>query len=93
MILSEASEEQLARIKGGLEAFCICSVQRINFHKFSMFFSSNITDSEAEKLRGVLGIPRSKKMGKYLGHHVAVDDKNRERHMELIRKVQKRVED
>lgn len=57
-----------------------------------MFFSSNVAEMEAERLSGVLGIPSTKKMGKYLGHHIAVDGKNRERHQELLGKVHKRIE-
>lgn len=51
-----------------------------------MFFSSDIADFKAERLSRVLGIPRSKKVGRYLGHHVAVNGKNMERHMDLMRK-------
>lgn len=33
-----------------------------------------------------------KKVGKYLGHHIAVDGKNKERHKELLQKVHNRIE-
>lgn len=57
-----------------------------------MFFSTNVAEVEAERLSNVLGIPRTKNIGKYLGHHAAVDGKNRERHQELLGKVHKRIE-
>lgn len=50
LIFSKAREEQLACVKEGLEAFCKSSGQMINFQKSSMFFSSNVSDIEAERL-------------------------------------------
>lgn len=92
LLFSEACEEQLACIKEGLEIFCNCSVQRINFQKSSMFCSSNVSDEEAGRLSNVLGIPLAKKIGKYLGHHIVMDGKNRERYKEPLQKVQSKIE-
>lgn len=64
----------------------------INFAKSSLFFSSNVKEDEVERLSGMMWIPRTKKVGKYLDHHITVDGKNRERHKELIKKVQNRIE-
>lgn len=93
LIFSEACEEQLSCIKEGLEASCKCSGQRINFLKSSMFFSSIESDAETERLSSLMGIPRTKKVGKYLGHYIAVDGKNMERHKELLRKSIRRLKD
>lgn len=57
-----------------------------------MFFSSNVSDIEAERMSCLMGIPRTKKIGKYLGHHIVVDGKNRERLKELLQKVYRKME-
>lgn len=92
IVFSEASEDQMNCVKEGLEEFCKCSGQRINFAKSSLYFSSNVQDEEADRLSRVMRIPRTRKVGKYLGHHITVDDKNRERHKELLQRVYNRIE-
>lgn len=92
LMFSEACKEKLLCIKEGLEAFCKCSGQRINFQTSSMLFSSNVSDAEAERLSNVVGIPLTKKVDKYLGHLISMDGKNREQHKELLQMVQNRIE-
>lgn len=67
--------------------FCRCSGQRVNFQMPSMFCSSNVPSHEAERLSSCLGIPLREKIGRYLGHTIVQDGKNRERHMELLQWV------
>lgn len=57
-----------------------------------MLFSSNVSVAETERLSRVVGIPLTKKVGKYLGHHIAMNGKNKKKHKELLRKVQNRIE-
>lgn len=61
LLLSDACEDQLSCIKEGLDCFCSCSSQRINFQKSSMFFSSNVSKEDAHRLSSLMGIPLTKK--------------------------------
>lgn len=71
LIFSEAKEDQLVCIKEGLDHFCSCSGQRVNYLKSSMFVSPNINALEAERLSNIMEIPLKKKIRKYLGHIIA----------------------
>lgn len=83
LIFSEANEDQLECIKEGLDQFCNCLGQRVNYLKSYMFISPNIPALEAERLSAKMRIPLRKKIEKYLGNIIVQDGKNRERHNEL----------
>lgn len=91
LIFSKACDDQLECIKEGLDSFCRCLSQRVNFLKSSLICSSNVSDQEASQLSSLVGIPL-KKLGKYHGHHIAQGGNNRERYNELIQQVQSRVD-
>lgn len=57
-----------------------------------MFCSRNVSDEAAAKLNTVLGIALTKKMGKYMSHHIVLNGKSRERHKELVQQIQSRAE-
>lgn len=44
LLFSEAKADQLACIKEGLDLFCGCSGQRVNYIKSSMFCSANVSE-------------------------------------------------
>lgn len=92
LLFSEAREEQLLCIKEGLELFCNCSGQRVNFLKSSMVISSIIQSMEAKRLSTLMGIPVRNKIGKYLGHIIIQDGNNRERHKDILQWIQSRVD-
>lgn len=83
-LFSEATEDQLLCFKEGLDLFCRCSGHKVNFHKSSMFFSSNVSKEETVQLSMLMGIPLKKEVGKYLGHHIHLTGKDRKRHNELL---------
>lgn len=68
LLFSEASEDQIQCLKEGLERFCACSGQKINFNKSYIFFSSNMREAEASRLCSLMGIPRAMNLGKYLAN-------------------------
>lgn len=84
LLFSEAKKDQLLCFKDGLDLFCRCSGHEVNFHKSSMFFSSNVPEEEAVRLNMLMGIPLKKEVGKYLGHHIYLIGRDRERHKELL---------
>lgn len=84
LLLSKANTEQLACIKKGLDYFCKCSGQRVNYNKSSIFCSANASEHVAVSLSSQLGIPMITNMGKYLGHYIAQSGNNRVRHKELL---------
>lgn len=92
LIFFKAKEDQLECIKEGLDQFCKCSGNASIFHKSSMFISPNILEVEAERLSVKMGIPRRKEIGKYLGHFIVQDDKNKDRHKELLQRVHSKVD-
>lgn len=63
-IFSEAKEDQLLCIKKGLDMFCSCSCQRVNFQKSLMFCSFNVPNAEDKRLSACLGIPLQRKIGR-----------------------------
>lgn len=46
----------------------------------------------AARLSTMLGMPLSKKMCKYLGHHIVLHGRDGERHREEVQKAHSRVE-
>lgn len=68
MLFSEASEDQVACIKVGLNLFCKASGQKVNYNKSLMFVSSNIFEQVASRLSDSMGVPLTKEFGKYFGH-------------------------
>lgn len=52
--------------------------------KPSMLFSSNVTEDEANGLSSFMGIPRTPKLGMYLGQHIVTEGRDIERHKELL---------
>lgn len=91
LLFVEAREDQLMCLKEGLDIFCSCLGQRINFHKSSIFFSSTVSEEEARQLSAVMEIPMKKEVEKYLDHHIVVKGNDKERHKELILRMQRRV--
>lgn len=57
-----------------------------------MFCSPNVSEEDAAKLSLVLGVSLTKKLEKYLGHHIAVDGRNKKRHKDLLPRIKNRVD-
>lgn len=55
-------------LKEGLQQFCKCSGQKVNYDKSSMIFSLNVPEEEAGRLSNMLSISLTRQWGKYLGH-------------------------
>lgn len=92
LVFSEVNEDQLRCIKVGLQLFCSCSGQRINFHKSFMFFPSNVPEEEAMRLSGIMGIPVKKTIGKYLGHYIVLKGRERIRHNEILKRINNKID-
>jgi len=58
--------EQIQLIKETLEAFCLCSDQKISHSKSNIFFSHNVSSSEVLVISQFLGFPSTNKLGKSL---------------------------
>lgn len=91
MLFSEAKEGQLLCFTEGQDLFCKCSGQKVNFHKSSMFLSSNVPEEETARLSMLMGIPLKKDVGKYLSHHITLTGKDRVWHNELLLRIHRRV--
>lgn len=50
-----------------LKGFCRASGQAVTKEKSAIYFSKSIGDQEAQRLSAVIGIPRTKNLGLYLG--------------------------
>lgn len=92
LIFTEAAEDQLVCVKEGLDKFCECSGQQVNSRKSTIFVSPNISDTEAERLSRYMGFQLKNKLGKYLGHIIVQCWENRERHKELLNRVNAQLE-
>lgn len=91
LLFAEARGDQLVCLKEGLKQFCCCSGQMINYQKSSIFFSSNVAEKEANRPSELLGIPMKKELDRYLGHHIVLKGRDRERHIVLLQKIQSKV--
>lgn len=92
LLFSEASLDQPECIKEGLDLFCKCSGQRINYHKSSLYYSLNVFAQEADILCETLGIPLKKHIGKYLGHHNLHNGNNRQADKALLQCINNRID-
>lgn len=70
MLFAEASEDQEALIRTGLQYFCLASGQKVNFQKSTVFFSLNVSNEVANDLSQNLGIAITQDIGKYLGFNL-----------------------
>lgn len=61
----------------GLEMFWKARGLKVNFHKFLLYCSPNISKQGAARLSMALGIPLTKELDKYLGHHLIHRGNNR----------------
>lgn len=92
IIFSEAKEEQMLCIKEKLKLFCRSSGQMVNYSESSMLCSNNIPSAEVERFSTCLGVPLTKKLGKYLGHHVLSSGRNGVAHKDLVERVCSRLD-
>lgn len=92
ILFSEAVEEQLLCLKEGLDLFCRASGQRVSYAKSSILFSASVHIEEARRLSGLIGIPLTDCLGKYLGHHVLHKGRNGAGHRALVDKVRSKLE-
>lgn len=67
LLMCEADEEQLGRLRLGLDTFCKSSGPRVNYSKSSMVYSQNVPKEEASRLSSLVGIPLVTNLGKYPG--------------------------
>lgn len=88
ILFAEAREDQIKLIKSGLESFARASGQKINYAKSNVFFSQNVTEEEAAVLSYKLGIPSTKVLSEYLGFNLNHQGRNKETHMELLRRIE-----
>lgn len=57
------------------------------------FAPLNISDLEAKRLSASFGVPLTKKLAKYLGHHVLHRGRNENAHRELVEGVHSQLEE
>jgi len=67
LIFCKTSAQACQQLKNILDVFCMQSGQLINFHKSSLIFSKNTRASDKQAVAGILNIPHSAAIGKYLG--------------------------
>lgn len=64
----------------------------MNYEKSSVLSSANVQAAEAKRLSELVGVPRTDRLGKYLGHHVLHSGRNWEGHRALVDRVQSKLE-
>jgi len=67
LIFSKANYSTCCKLKAVLDDFCDTYRQMINFHKSSLTFSRNATQSQKHLASGLLNITWSDSLGRYLG--------------------------
>jgi hypothetical protein len=67
VVFLEASEENLASLRGLLQAYEECSGQKVNEQKSSIFFGKGCSTEAKNNLKGVIGISCEALSEKYLG--------------------------
>ena len=67
LLFCKATAQTAYHLKSILEVFCHQSGQLINLHKSLIVFSKNTPSLDKQHVQGVLNIPTSSALGKYLG--------------------------
>lgn len=76
-LFSEASKEQRELIQEDLQSFTHALDQKINFNKSNIFFSPNVSETEADMLSQLIEISQTNNLGKYLGFKLRHYSSNR----------------
>lgn len=92
LLFAEAIEDQVACIKEILKSFCKASDPSINFNKSLIFISPNVSEHVAPRLSSGMGIPLTKDLGFYLGHHLVHRVRNNKGHNKLLQRVRDRLD-
>jgi len=67
LLFCKATSQAADQLKHLLDTFCHQSGQLINLHKSLIVFSKNTSSLDKQHVQGVLNIPTSSALGKYLG--------------------------
>ncbi|XP_031112071.1 uncharacterized protein LOC116016046 [Ipomoea triloba] len=67
LLFFKANSLEAGMIKHCLEVYEGMSCQAVNYHKSSICFSRNTTESAREEVAGVLGVVQAANFGRYLG--------------------------
>lgn len=92
LLFTEAASNWINCTKEGLVSFCAALRQKINFAKSIIYFSPNIPKGIAKNPSENLGIPRTREMGRYLGHQVVHQERNKKAHEMILQKVRNKLD-
>jgi len=67
LLFCKATSQAAFNLKTILDTFCHQSEQLINLHKSLIVFSKNTSSLDKPHVKGVLNIPTSSSLGKYIG--------------------------
>lgn len=88
ILFAKADIEQATIVRNCLEIFCGDAGQRVSLEKSSLLLSRNVSQDLAQALSTRLGIPLTKKMGKYLGTPSLEKRVNRNTYNEVLERIQ-----
>ncbi|XP_052488035.1 uncharacterized protein LOC105772073 [Gossypium raimondii] len=92
LLFGEATERSSIYLKQILHNYEVCSGQKVNFSKSTIFFSSNSQEEERRTITRVLGVRRSDNMERYLGLPNLVGRRKKEAFQILKDKFKQRIE-
>lgn len=92
MLFSQANESAARNIHILLQEYCVASSQKINYHKYFVFFSPNISSELKNKIIDILGILESSGKGKYLGLHANMGKNKSEVFSLILEKVLRKMQ-
>ncbi|KAL4370603.1 hypothetical protein AHAS_Ahas06G0082300 [Arachis hypogaea] len=91
LLFAEATQDQMATIKGVLETFCNASGLKINEDKTAIVFSKGTAGSTREEIQNLSKFKEQKELGKYLGASISDKREGKERYKDIVRRVQSKL--
>ncbi|KAA3477308.1 reverse transcriptase [Gossypium australe] len=92
MMFGEATEQGARNMKNILEEYESCSGQCVNFHKSTIFYSSNTLADVKEVVSALLGVRSSSNLEKYLGLPNMVGRRKKEAFQSILDKISLRID-
>ncbi|KAA3474346.1 reverse transcriptase [Gossypium australe] len=91
LIFGDASLKGAINVKNALKEYEICSRQLINFNKFLVYFSSNVSEGNKQLIEKELGVRSSIDPDKYLGLLMVVGRNRKLAFRNIVDKIQGKI--
>ncbi|CAL1358518.1 unnamed protein product [Linum trigynum] len=91
VLLAEADANQARVVMSCLDQFCSASGEKVSKEKSRVYFSRNTKERTKNRLSGLMGIPRTSNLGKYLGVPVIHGRVTKETYKYILENIDRRL--